>query len=71
MAAMAFKDDLAALEQSLTDAQVSVGDVLAGAGVVRSTWTRWKKGTFGPRLQVWDAVKASADRLISEKQDGA
>lgn len=66
---MAFKDDLAALEQSLTDAQVSVGDVLDGAGVVRSTWTRWKQGLFQPRLRVWDAVTASAERLISEKRE--
>lgn len=68
---MAFKDDLAELERGLATASVSVGAVLDEAGVVRSTWTRWKNGSCQPRLQVWTSVQDAAGRLIAERSTRA
>lgn len=64
---MAFAEDLAALKQELKEARIPVDDVLALAGVNRSSWTRW--GTHHtPRFDRWESVKATARRLLDERQ---
>lgn len=67
---MAFKDDLAALRETLAEKGVSVGAVLRQAGVDRSTWTRWNNGTAKPRLESWAGVCAAADRLVADRREG-
>jgi hypothetical protein len=68
---MAFHDELAELKQALKDAGVSVDDVLARAGVNRSSWTRWGQGNIA-RYDRWAAVKAAANDLIAlHSQDRA
>lgn len=63
---MAFPDELANLKTSLKAARIPVDDVLAIAGVNRSTWTRWRK-LHTPRHDRWMAVRAAADRLLAER----
>ena len=36
-----------------------IADVLATAGVNRSTWWRWKKGRFQPRADTVDRIEAA------------
>lgn len=62
---MAFHDELAELKRTLKDAGVSVDDVLARAGVNRSSWTRWGQGNIA-RYDRWTAVKAAANDLIAQ-----
>jgi hypothetical protein len=64
---MAFADELADLKRDLKEAHIPVDDVLAIAGVNRSTWTRWG-GTHTPRLDRWDDVKAAAASLLAERR---
>ncbi len=66
---MAFTDELSSLKQDLASADVSIADVLARAGVDRSTWTRWNNGASRPRFETWAAVRASAENMIA-KRDG-
>jgi hypothetical protein len=67
---MAFADELASLKQALKNARIPVDDVLAIAGVNRSTWTRW--GTHhAPRIDRWDNVKAAARQLLDERRQDA
>lgn len=64
---MAFADDLTALKHDLKEARIPVDDVLAIAGVNRSTWTRWG-GQHTPRLEVWERVQEAATRLLQERR---
>lgn len=64
---MAFADELSDLKRDIAAAEVPVTDVLAAAGVNRSTWTRWNGGTFKPRFDTWATVRATAERLIAER----
>jgi hypothetical protein len=36
-----------------------IADVLATAGVNRSTWWRWKTGRFQPRAETVDRIEAA------------
>lgn len=63
---MAFSDELADLKRALKEARIPVDDVLAVAGVNRSSWTRWG-GNQVPRLDRWNDVKAAAERLLAER----
>jgi hypothetical protein len=63
---MAFSDELAELKRALKEARIPVDDVLAIAGVNRSSWTRWG-GNQVPRLDRWNDVRAAADRLLAER----
>jgi len=70
---MAFADELAELKTHLKESGVAVGEVLASAGVDRSTWTRWGQGQT-PRHDRWEAVKAAAASLVEDRsrpQDAA
>lgn len=55
-----------AIETRLKKAKVPVQLLLETAAVDRSTWTRWKAGSFQPRLSKWFDVTAAADRLLGE-----
>jgi hypothetical protein len=63
---MAFADELADLKRDLKEARIPVKDVLAIAGVNRTSWTRWS-GTHSPRIDRWAAVQAAAEQLLSER----
>lgn len=64
---MAFADELSDLKRDIAAAELPVSELLAAAGVDRSTWTRWNGGTFKPRFDTWASVRATADRLIAER----
>lgn len=66
-----FKNDLHALEKALRQASVPVEDVLAAAGVDRSTWSRWKNDRTIPRFENWLKVRNAADRLIKRARVSA
>lgn len=53
------------IERRLKDAGIGIAPVLAAAGLDRSTWTRWKAGTFKPRLESWVAMQNEALRLLA------
>ncbi|GBQ90031.1 hypothetical protein GCM10007866_16280 [Gluconobacter albidus] len=38
----------------------SMRDVCTNAGVAVSTWTRWKRGTTSPRIDVVERIAAAA-----------
>lgn len=63
---MAFADDLAALKRDLKEARIPVDDVLAIAGVNRSSWTRWGNLHI-PRTDRWNRVREVAETLIKER----
>lgn len=52
-------------EQACSAAGIDPLAVLAEAGVHRSQWFRWKKGTFTPSLKTWDPVQSALERLTS------
>jgi hypothetical protein len=64
---MAFRDELTALEQALEQAQIPVEAVQTRAGVHRTTWTRWQKGSTKPRYETWADVTSAARAIISER----
>lgn len=61
---MAIKDEITALEAELSAASISVDTFLDRAGVDRSSWTRWKAGSFSPRMDSWAKVQDAARELI-------
>lgn len=63
---MEFADELKALKEDLRIARIPVRDVLEIAGVNRTSWTRWH-GQHSPRIDRWAAVKAAAEKLLSER----
>lgn len=64
---MAFPDEIKALETELNAAGVSVDALLVRASVDRSSWTRWKKGSFRPRMDSWAKVQAAAKEMIPNR----
>lgn len=65
---MAIPDDIKALEAELSAASISVDAFLEKAGVDRSSWTRWKAGSFSPRMDSWSKVQDAARELIPWRQ---
>lgn len=61
---MAFKEQVTSLEAEISGAGVTVDAVLTKAGLDRATWTRWKAGTFSPRMTNWLKVQEAARELI-------
>jgi hypothetical protein len=53
------------MEGALREAGVPLRALLSEAAIDRSTWTRWKASTTGPRLTNWLAVEAAFNRLSS------
>lgn len=54
-----------ALEARIKDAGLRIQPILEEAEVARSTWTRWKAGSFKPRLDTWNKVNAAAKRRLN------
>lgn len=52
-----------AIEVGLKDAGVPLSSLFREASIDRSTWTRWRSGTTGPRLTNWLAIEAAASKL--------
>jgi len=55
---------LTALEQRAADANVPMADILQAAGVARTTWTRWKRSDFDPRLSTLRKLHAALDEKL-------
>lgn len=68
---MSITDEITRFEAQVKADGLRIGDVLASAGVDRSTWTRWKAGTTKPLLDKWRAVEAAAASLRSPKLEKA
>lgn len=64
---MDVKAEVRSLEDRLKKSGLGVQPLLDAAGVDRSTWGRWKSGTFSPRLSKWLSVTAEAERLLRER----
>lgn len=54
------------IEQRLRKAEVRIAAVLSAAEIDRSTWSRWRAGKTQPRLDRWQNVLATVDRLTRE-----
>lgn len=67
---MDFAAELETLKRDLRAARIPVSDVLAIAGVNRTSWTRWS-GQHSPRIDRWAAVKAAAEKLLAERANQA
>lgn len=65
---MDFAAELRALKENLRVARVPVDDVLALAGINRSSWTRWNQGSI-PRTDRWSVVTQAAEKLLSERAE--
>lgn len=63
---MTLADETKTIEATLRDAGIGLEDVLAHAGVDRSTWTRWKNGAVKyARYDTITKVKAAADQALA------
>lgn len=65
---MHIPSEVLAIEGRLKAAGVPVQSLLEAAEVDRSTWTRWKSGSFQPRLSKWFDVAAAAERLLDKPE---
>lgn len=59
------RDHVLALEKRLKAERVSLGEVLTEARIDRSTWTRWKAGTYEPKMKSWMRVKTAAEKRLA------
>lgn len=65
---MTLSDEITSLEASLKASGRSIADVLAEAGVNRSTWTRWKNGDVrGARYDTFQRVKTAAAKRTRQR----
>ena len=51
------------IERGLDEQGISVGRFIRLAQIDRSTWTRWKNGSFTPRLTTWRRAIETAQAL--------
>ncbi|MTK63178.1 MAG: hypothetical protein F8N15_01220 [Methanobacterium sp.] len=49
-------DEIAAIEARAKKLNLPMAYVCNWAGVPNSTWSKWKKGLFGPTKKNWDAI---------------
>jgi hypothetical protein len=68
MRSMDIPSEARAIETQLKAAGITIQSVLNSASLDRSTWTRWKKGAFTPRLSSWLALQREADRMLAERK---
>lgn len=69
---MSLQVEVAEIEAALGQASVSLDDVLAKAGVNRSTWTRWKNGAVkGARYDTLTKVKSAAAEAMGRSEAAA
>lgn len=60
---MSISDEIAQLEARIEKAKIPLAKVLSGAGVDRSTWSRWRSDDVSPTLTKWRAVLRVIDEL--------
>jgi hypothetical protein len=53
-----------AIEAELKGKGIPVCDLTTEAGIVPSTWTRWKSGSNSPTLKAWNETLEAKARLI-------
>lgn len=58
-----YSDKVAEMERHLHEAGLSLDDFLCDAKVHRTTWGRWRRGEFMPRLQQWNRIMGSYDAI--------
>lgn len=67
---MSLQAEISDLDKALRDAGVSVDAVIQGAGINRSTWTRWKGGAVtGARYD--DVIRVKAVAAAAMEKAGA
>lgn len=53
-----------ALEAELKGRKIPVSDLTKEAGIVPSTWSRWKAGLTGPNMSTWNDILEAKARLM-------
>ncbi len=48
--------EIQAIEQRAARLKLPMSFICYWAGVPQATWSRWKKGLFGPTKKNWDAI---------------
>jgi hypothetical protein len=54
---------IAAIEDRAKKLHLPMAFICWWAGVPQATWSRWKKGLFGPTKKNWDAIADAVDDL--------
>lgn len=54
-------DTLAAIERRATERGIEMSDVLATAGIHRTTWERWRAGSHLPSMRKLMAVQQAVE----------
>jgi len=60
---MSTQEQIAEVERRAKVLSLPMAFILHRAEVPASTWTRWKKGTYGPTKKKWDAVIAALEDI--------
>lgn len=64
---MQLQTEIHSIEARLRAFRIPLADFLTEANIDRSTWGRWRSGSFGPRLNNWNAAKDAVERVIAAK----
>lgn len=61
-------EEVVAIHARLFAERLKLGEVLNRAGVARSTWSRWARGSIEPKKSTLRRVHAAIDAKVEEKK---
>lgn len=64
---MMLQDEIRTIEARLEAFGIPLARLLDEAKIDRSTWGRWKAGSFSPRLKNWYSAKDAVERVIAAR----